>query len=369
MRYILIYILTVVGSVAYGQDFWQATNGPIGGDAAISSIALDSRGILYAASLYGFYRSTNEGVEWTKLGDNIDGNSVNAMVVNQRGEVLAGTQGGMYRSTDEGISWSFVDDVPAATTVDQLVIAHNIVIALSEPNRMYISSDDGDSWTIDTIAGMGKYIERIAIGPEGDIYAATWGDGVFHSSDNSFDWEQFDTLQTTPYVGAIGVNAAGEIYIGASQVGLCRSVDGGKIWQFVGLQDNGMDIIYPTQQGTIFIVTFTNYGYYFQEDVLRTTDDGGDWDTLHNGLNEFYFHSIVCDSITGAVYAGNYNGVYRLQNNAWKFVSPGMGLPSVASLLVNNEGSIVAGTDNGIFESTDRGDHWDTIGLPGINIS
>ena len=72
----------------------------------------------------------------------------------------------------------------------------------------------------------------------GDIFAATWGSGVFRSTDNGENWIEVNVGITEPYIISLAINASGDIFAGADfGGGVFRSTNNGDSWTPV---DNGL---------------------------------------------------------------------------------------------------------------------------------
>ena len=59
------------------------------------------------------------------------------------------------------------------------------------------------------------YVYALAINASGDIFAGTWGGGIFRSTDNGESWTEVNTGITVPYILSFAINASGDLFAGA----------------------------------------------------------------------------------------------------------------------------------------------------------
>jgi photosystem II stability/assembly factor-like uncharacterized protein len=76
---------------------------------SVLSIAVSPRGVVYAGTAgAGVYRSTDNGTTWTQT-SSLAGRSVTSLAMNSFGVLFAGTDGGVYRSLDGASTWARVN--------------------------------------------------------------------------------------------------------------------------------------------------------------------------------------------------------------------------------------------------------------------
>lgn len=241
---------------------------------------------------------------------------------------------------------------------------------------------------------------------------------ILKSSDNGQTWQTVYEYIFGP-AGVIKINSEGTIYALAEydwqESSLIKSIDNGQTWTYLHVPaDNN----------------FSNSGLYFQGDdtlfvaqsnslknrLLRTTDEGSNWDTIFTHINSSEFiTSLAIKSNTmylslsgffentGGVYKSNDNGnnwnliglfsnmvndlsfnstgdlfistlgrndpagLYAIYAND-EFISPVFTGPSLTKLTINEGDDIFAGNFyiGSIYHSTDNGvtHDWITSGLP-----
>ena len=101
-----LFLLFAANNSFSQGDFWEQTNGPLGGD--ILSLTINGDGHIFAGNRGGgVFRSTDNGDNWTVINTGLpDFTFVFALAINGAGHIFAGTDGnGMFRSTDNGDNW------------------------------------------------------------------------------------------------------------------------------------------------------------------------------------------------------------------------------------------------------------------------
>ena len=118
----LILLLSFIATSAIAQtDFWQQTNGPIGG--SVLALAINANGDVFAGTAGGgVFRSTDNGNNWSQINTGLTGTVVQALTINASGNIFAGTEVGVFRSTDNGDTWTQINTGLTATRVFALAI-------------------------------------------------------------------------------------------------------------------------------------------------------------------------------------------------------------------------------------------------------
>ncbi len=404
-----------------GGTSWIARTSGLG-NLQVNALAGDpsAAGVLFAATEGGLYRTTNAGDTWQARG--LAGKSARDVVIDPSDPLRAWASvafEGIYRTTDAGASWDLAStgiggsklfyDIKAGST-GQILYAGGW--------DDYRSTNGGDSWAPMVI---GDTTNELALSPgsDTDLFAATFGSGLFHSTDAGASWSEvgpstpdlieYQTVSTHPLspgrllAGALG----GEIYMtsdgggawsyrttGISTApmlsldflgrrwlaGTVRGVYASEDWgrSFVksdlvydiGAEINGLAIV-PGDGLTAFCGTTNGF---FKGDVYRSTDGGRHWSLIKNGDGPV--RAVVVDPANiQRVYAGYScdvvpGGVYRSTNGRTNWITEAVGSTCVYALQIDpsNSAVVLAGTSSGVYRSTDFGDTWTARGPNGIPV-
>jgi hypothetical protein len=148
------------------------------------------------------FRSSNGGDSWTASADFEDNSQrVYVLLETDSGALIAGTLNGeAYRSTNQGINWTRT--LLTAGYVSYLAkdSLGGIYAATTSSEGFYKSVDDGANWFNLTIPGVGSYFYGMAGDSAGAIYVAIYlvADSSFHilrTSDGGATWDDTGRLE------------------------------------------------------------------------------------------------------------------------------------------------------------------------------
>jgi photosystem II stability/assembly factor-like uncharacterized protein len=194
-------------------------------------------------------------------------------------------------------------------------------------------------------------------------YFGATGGGVWKTVDGGVNWESVSDGQPfgTGSVGAVEVSQSDPnvVYVGMGETsvrgnvshgdGVYKSVDAGKTWKRIGLQDTrhiGRVRIHPRNPDIAYVAALGHlFGPNDERGVFRTKDGGRTWERV-------LFKSNKAGAIDLAIDPSNPNNLYAA---IWEAKRTPYSLES-------------GGADSGIWKSTDGGDTWSDIsrhpGLP-----
>lgn len=247
------------------------------------------------------------------------------------------------------------------------------------------------------------------VAESGTFYLGASGGGVWKTDDYGTTWKNVsDGYFATPSIGDISVaqNDANIVYVGTGSDGLrsnviagkgaYKSIDGGKTWKHIGL-DNAGQIgaveIDPRSNDTVYVAAIGSaFNPNEERGLYKTTDGGRSWvkvlyisDTV--GIVDVEMHpsnpNIVYASawkadrkpwtiISGGEMVENEGGIYRsLDAGAtWEKINNGLptGLVGKIDLAVTADNSSVLAAnveapnpEGGLYWSVDQGDNWTHI--------
>jgi photosystem II stability/assembly factor-like uncharacterized protein len=328
----------------------------------------DNHNVMYAASTNTFWKSTDNGINWTNVP--IDGlnNSSRisiavtpanpSMVALLAGQALsdAGNLIGVFVSTDAGISFEnrYSDNdnnlfncynILQDHTQSQINYNHTIAINPTFANKIVVgglcvwSSDDGGySWTQETSYSsslpLTEYIhpdQHILIyHPNETLYCGNDG-GIYKSIDNGDDWDFISNgLTNTQFYHFERENDEEDV------------THEGSIWG--GTQDNGIqEQEWPNDE---YFLYAGGDGYDLMTD-RATIVDNGDQDDTYYSVNEKVYADATIDV--------NITPLYNLNVKKEFFANLAMS--------PMDEDVIFAGYETYLYYSTDRGDNWQNINV------
>jgi photosystem II stability/assembly factor-like uncharacterized protein len=200
-------------------------------------------------------------------------------------------------------------------------------------------------------------------GQQNVFYIGVNNGGVWRSSDYGHTWAPIFDDQPTGSIGALAVAPSdpNTIYVGSGEGlqrpdlsvgdGVFKSVDAGKTWKFMGLNDAqqiGGVLVHPRDANRVYVAVLGHpYGSNEQRGVFESTDGGNSWARIlykdeNTGATALAFDPSNPDVIYTVLWAAR-QGPW--ENGAWE------------------------GKTSGLFKSTDAGKTWRqlTKGLPGVS--
>lgn len=237
----------------------------------------------------------------------------------------------------------------------------------------------------------------------GNLYAGTYNYGIFRSTNNGINWQQFALYGEK----VMSISADGNcIFAGTWNNGLYRSTNSGLNWSqtsinnsfifSVAVHDNF--VFAGTEKGTTnFFYRSSDYGETWSQTSLNNilvlsilhlgniiyagTSDSGIYKSTDNGLN-WYFTGLQGKTITALsicsfyIYAGCANspplgGIFMTSDNGlnWEQTSLNQPVYALSTIENNFENNIFAGTHQDAYFSSNNGANWITIneGLTGVH--
>ncbi len=298
-----------------------------------------SRHFILLAILFGFgftvLAQQNDSVyfnqlQWRSIGPYRGGRTVGAAGVPQQPNVfyIGVNNGGVWKTTDYGRTWISVFDNESTGSIG------TVVVAPSDPNIIYVGSGEG--------------LHR----PDLSV-----GNGIYKSIDAGKTWQHLGLRdgQQIPKIAVdpqnpnrIFVAVLGHPYGPNQERGIYRSLDGGNSFQKVFYIDEttgGDDVdIDPSDPNTIYATMWQSQEGPWENakwegtkgGIFKSTDGGSTWHQLKNGLSD----SLVQAHI--AIAPSNPNKLYLV----------------IGTTKENEYGT---GTGMDMYQSNDKGEHWEKI--------
>ncbi len=266
--------------------------------------------------------------------------------------IFAGTaypDGGLFRSSDFGVTWTNL--VPnSITNVYYIFVSGNVILVVDGASLIYYSNDNGESWHLQY--QFGSYLISMAAIGNTILTART----SVRSTDNGLTWDHYTAPGLTYSLASLN----GVFYAGTTS-GIFKSTDFGDTWvpSNSGIS-NGTVQTLISNNGELFAGVINN-----PTAIYKSSDAGNSWVNSAQGL-------APASSARSLVSKGQYvfagmreDGIYRSPDNgdSWKKTDTGnVNLKNaiVFTMKVKNN-ALIAGTNKGMFRSTNNGNTWATI--------
>jgi photosystem II stability/assembly factor-like uncharacterized protein len=370
-------------------DFWINSSAGIPSTSSIKVLSVKDSIIFAGTYDHGVYKSLDDGVSWypcnVGLG-NLLNLWINCFAMSGNTIYIATGFGGVYRSTNDGASWGAINNGMSPGT--NAVIASDSYVFVGTDVGVYRSTNEGATWS--PINHGLNLVQPVDFASSGDnLYIGTRR-GVFGSTNRGLSWLPVAPGKLKDEVTSVTVDDTILYVSSINQVN--RSTDFGATWKtsgqvfpsrirsfganheniFVGVESNG--IFYSSDRGETWsernngLLSRYIYSYAFKEPyvfagswlegVFRSSNNGGNWQQVSNGLTDMYVNAmVVCKD---DLYAGTLiGGVYRTTDNGslWTQVNNGLTNTAVTSMIAYDK-HIFTGTQNGLYSSGNRGEHW-----------
>ena len=288
------------------------------------------------------------------------GGSVHSFAKDSSSGILCGTlDGGIFRTTDNGQSWSYFG--LTGKWVEAIAIHPNGRI-FAASNGLYMSTDNGSSWS--EVITSGNYFTSIVINSSGHIFASGTGTGVFRSTNNGTDWTPVNNGLGSFGIFEMSINNDDDLYIATDYLpgsAVYRSTDNGNNWISIGPPSTFGVSIMVTEEDNILLGTVP-FGIYL------STNDGATWDIVNAGMPADFFPHTFSQAPGGEIYVGTSEGVFSTGNKGGSWASAGGLVTDVPGLYAEIDNLIFAGSSLiGALRSDNGGGSWQTVNNGLIN--
>jgi photosystem II stability/assembly factor-like uncharacterized protein len=309
----------------------------------------------------GVYRSSDDGMTWTQK---LSSYYIDAMCKNGN-KIFASESNYTIVTSDNGETWSNVQSLEGAIIFSYYSEGNNIFAG--GQTKIYRSTDSGNSFTAINLNLGFSIVNIFSIISDGStLFAATSYDGVYKSTDNGSTWVSSNQGMGPKDARALTITNASTLIAGSHYVGMYRSTDNGGSWSKT---NNG----FPAGISILSLQTIDNDVYAGTRDgVYKTNDNGDSWAKLI-GSNDTINYCTVWDmcELDGDIYVSMFlqfnSTVYKTTDKGltWHRCDNGLppGNPFIKGLVASGE-NIVAGTDEGIYYSSDKGTSWHVTNAP-----
>lgn len=255
-------------------------------------------------------------------------------------------------------------------------------------------------------AGMSGRVTAIdVVTSEPDImYVGTASGGLWKSTSGGIKWEPIFDKELTASIGAVAIQQSNPavVWVGTGEgnprnslnggYGVYRSLDGGRSWQSMGLEQTRhihRIIIDPTDPNTVYVGAIGSpWGEHPERGVFKTTDGGKTWNKIlfvnnKTGVGDMVMDPSNPNKIIVAMWehrrwpwffksGGPGSGLYMTHDGGatWKQLGEADGLPegelgrmglAIASNKPNVVYAIIEAKKNALYRSEDGGFTWKKV--------
>ena len=368
-----VFLGTSTGSVFISTDGGQTWSYSVhlgsGDDYALDHIVIDPRNpaVIFVSAWNvrdhksgEIFRSRDGGNTWLALpGMHEKSTRSLAMAVSNPNVLAAGALDGVYLSEDSGESWRLI----SAADRPELKNIESIAIDPKDPNVIYAgtwhlawkTADSGRTWR-PINRGMidDSDVFSIIVDPLNPSVVYTSACSGIYKSDSG--GEIFRKIQGIPFsarrtrILRQDPNHTNIIYAGTTE-GLWKTTDAGKRW--VRMTEPSIVIndvlVDPRHSGRLLLATD-------RRGVMASENGGLSFSPSNRGYIHRYVTSILADMndpsrlFVGVANDREWGGVFSLRDGGrWQQTSAGLGGRDVLALSQAADGTLIAGTNRGIF--------------------
>ena len=302
-----------------GGRNWSAIEGLRGQSIRAFATAPSNPAMLYAGTLEGVFRSTDSGATWTQISPpgSKEIHEVESLAIDPADPdvVYAGTWHLPWKTTDGGKSW---ENIKKGVIDDSDVFS--IIIDPAEPKIVFASACSG----IYKSANAAKLFKKIEGIP--------------------------DTARRTRVLKQDPANRD-VVYAGTTE-GLYKTLNGGKSFERMTRPDVIVNDVFVDPEDANHVLLATD-----RAGVLLSGDAGGSFVAANGGFSGRKVEALLVTSgnsarlFAGVVNDKSYGGVFVSNNGGahWEQIDKGLDGRDVFALAESPDGTILAGTNHGIF--------------------
>jgi hypothetical protein len=258
-----------------GVDLWSGTGNtwtPVNNGLTDSNINISALGAIgsdvFAGTDSGIYLTSNSGISWMAVNNGFSAAWQGGFVLphvdafttgtgSSSSTLFAGTLFGVYRTTNNGTSWEHTSTGFPDTNINiySLAVSGSNLLAGTYADGVFLSTNNGTSWTS---ANSGPtHIGNSTIysfAMSGSNVFASSDSGIFHSTNNGASWISLDTsLNSVTYSPVYGVSIYSLIVVDSN---LYAGTDVG-VWKRP-LADYGISAVSAATPAGTSLTTFPN---------------------------------------------------------------------------------------------------------------
>ncbi len=413
---------TLFAGTGNGRVFKSMSGGAVWTDAS-SGISLGIIGSILVSPAYaidhtvfvvgnnGVYRSTNGGLDWTRLYVSLSPVWSGAFSPTYFTDhtLFLGSDDGVFKSTDGGATWTQANIGLTSLTVQCLVcspdyIADQTLFAGTLWGGLFKSTDGGQSWAAMNSGLTGQAIVSIAISPsfgsdhtvfvatdaDVSVAGASQGGRLFKSDSGGEAWTEVSpgfSFRATEIAISPVFSADHTLFFGTWNSGAFKSTTSGTSWTEINT-GNPNHFVLTLALSPDFAEDRTLFAGTRGDGVFKSISSGENWSAASTGLLGGWIPSLVISpafAVDQTIFAGiyDYGSIFRSTTGGATWNESDAGLPSdpdfpssgyplqclAISPAFADDHTLFSGTwKGGISKSTSRGASWTVAssGLPEV---
>jgi len=210
-----------------------------------------------------------------------------------------------------------------------------VLTSLTNAQWVQVSNGMGSSKSVHSLAYSGN-----------NIFAGTYSNGVYISTNNGTNWTNTSTELTNKQVYSLAING-NNLYAGTS-TGVYLSTNNGTNWTQTSL--NNQSVTALTTTGSNIFAGTQNNGVYL------STNNGSSW--TQTSLNNQTIFTLTLAYNGSVIYAGAYSGLYISTNNGTIWYNMAAISNQDAYSIAIDGNKMFVGAYYGVYKSTDGGANW-----------
>lgn len=309
MREILLSILVILPTFTFtfGQIYDMFT--PVNTRINIFGVGYDGTN-LYAGSEYGFFYSSDKGIDWEQRGD--ADRTYFVYLASQNRLFWSSGEKGLLRSIDGGVNWVKVQGGGVRAMIE---VTSSIFLLGLESGIVMKSTDGGVNWY--TVYYRERPIRSFGKGTDGYVYAGSFSGGIMYSTDRGNNWTVPDVVVQDEFFfricESIVVDKSNHIYAGTSDNhGIYKSENHGHTWTKV--LSNGSCYSIDINANGDMLASMGSALYH-------CTNGSDNWDNITGLMNfrtintiEYADNEIFLGTLTGFYYSSNTGTTWNKRN-------------------------------------------------------
>ena len=314
-----------------GGKTWQTLPGMHGKSIRAMAMSASDSNILVTGALDGVFRSKDGGESWERISpaNHADIKNIESIAVDPKDPnvVYAGTWHLAWKTADGGANWQHINK----GMIDDSDV-FSIIVDHSNPSNVFASACSG-------------------------IYkSVTAGDQFQKIQGIPFSARRTRVLHQDPSNPSI-------VYAGTTE-GLWKTMDLGKTWKRVSNPEVVVNDVYVDPRNSQHVLLATD-----RSGVMASIDGASTWTASNHGYTHRYVTSIVADQkdpntvYVGVVNDREWGGVFYSHDGGehWLQKSAGLGGKDVFTLKQASNGTLVSGTNHGMYALERNATGWHPI--------